>query len=281
LAIGCWLLAKEEDCRVTLKLKKMITIHDELMRYKGNFKSNRKKRTRPDDKTVTQKEEKTENDLISDSSEIITGTVGSAVGVKALRHCFKSLLDDHTDAHFTGRLMKLVNGIYHMDREGATGKKSIFFSKERDYLATVVFHIRERNIGMLLHQFHISHSASRIKATLKLTELRIMWIHVPNGATHYRLLNHLSIISDYTYSEINHRFEPMSKLNTLHAIAYTDYIPVGVPLTDEIVVSLPVTEALSDIDSVIQCVGIEYFVKSGLENFILIRGGSVVVVDVF
>jgi hypothetical protein len=130
---------------------------------------------------------------------------------------------------------------------------------------------------MLLHQFHISHSASRIKATLKLTELRIMWIHVPNGATHYRLLNHLSIISDYTYSEINHRFEPMSKLNTLHAIAYTDYIPVGVPLTDEIVVSLPVTEALSDIDSVIQCVGIEYFVKSGLENFILIRGGSVVV----
>jgi len=265
----------------------MITIHDELMGYKGNFKSNHKKRTQPDDKTVTQKEKKTKNDLIlsnpetGDSNEIITGTVGSAVGVKALRHCFPELLDEHTDSRFTGRLMKLVNGIYHMDQEGATGKKSILFSKERQYLATLVFHIRERNIEMILNQFYVSHSDSRIEAILKLTELKIMWVHVPNGATHYRLLNHLSIISDYTYSEINKRFEPISKLNTLHAIAYTDYIPVGVPLTDEITVSLPVTEALSDIDSVIQCVGIEYFVKSGLENFILIRGGSVVVVDVF
>jgi hypothetical protein len=94
-------------------------------------------------------------------------------------------------------------------------------------------------------------------------------------------LNHLSIISDYTYSEINKRFEPISKLNTLHAIAYTDYIPVGVYLTDEIVVSIPVTVALSDADSVIQCVGIEYFIKSGLENFIMVRGGSIMVVDVF
>ena len=265
----------------------MITIHDELMRYKGNFKSNHKKKTRPDDETITQKEEKTENDLIlgnpetTDSNEIITGTVGSAVGVKALRHCFLDLLDEHTDSRFTGRLMKLVNGIYHMDREGATGKKSIVFSKERQYLATMIFHVREMNIENILHQFYVSHSTSRIEATLKLTELRIMWIHVPNGATHYRLLNHLSIISDYTYSEMNQRFEPMSKLNTLHAIAYIDYIPVGVPLTDEIVVSLPVTEALSDADSVIQCVGIEYYTKSGLEHFIFRRGGSVMVVDVF
>ena len=265
----------------------MITIHDELMRYKGNFKSNHKKRTRPDDETIPQKEEKTENDLIlcnpetGYSNEIITGTAGCAVGVKALRHCFPELLDDHTDSRFTGRLMKLVKGIYHMDREGATGKKSIFFSKERQHLATVIFHIREMNIGMLLHQFYVSHSASRIEATLKLTELRIMWSYVPNGATHFRLLNHLSIISDYTYSEINQRFEPMSKLNTLHAIVYSDYIPVGVPLTDEIVVSIPVTEALLDADSVIQCVGIEYFIKSGLEKFIIMRGGSVMVVDVF
>lgn len=265
----------------------MITIHDELMRYRGNFKSNHKIRKRPDEETKTVKKEDIESDIslsnpgTEDYPGIITGKIGCAVGVKALRYCFKSLLDDNTDSHFTGRLMKLVKGIYHMDREGATGKKSIFFSKEREYLATMVFHIRERNVEMLFNQFKCSHTTFRDKATLSLNELRISHSVIPNGATHYRILNHLSIISDYTYSEINLTFEPLSLLNTLNAMAYSKYIPVGVSLTDEIVVSLAVNDDMPDNVSVIQCVGIAYYIKSGLENFIIIRGGSVAVYDVF
>ena len=265
----------------------MITIHDELMRYKGNFKSNHKIRKCSDDVTKSEKKKRTENKLIlcnpeiGNSIEIITGSVGCAVGVKALRYCFKSLLDNHTDSHFTGRLMKLVTGIYHMDHEGATGKKSIFFSKERYYLATVVFHIRERKAEMLFNQFECSHITLRDKATLSLNEFRISHAFIPNGATHYRVLNHLSIISDYTYSEINQTFEPLSLLNTLNAMAFSKYFPAGVNITDEVVVSLPVSDELSDNVSVIQCVGVEYYIKSGLDNYILMRGGGVMVYEVF
>jgi hypothetical protein len=265
----------------------MITIHDELMGYKGNFKSNHKIRKRLDDITKTGKKKETDNKLIlcnpeiGSSFEIITGTAGCGVGVKALRYCFKSLLDDHTDAHFTGRLMKIVTEIYHRDTEGATGKKSIFFSKERDYLTTLVFHIRERNVEMLSNQFICSHTTFRDKATLSLNELKISYAFIPNGATHYRILNHLSIISDYSYSEINKSFEPLSLLNILNVIAFSKYIPVGVPLTDDIVVSLPVNDDLPDCVSVIQCVGIEYCIKSGIDKYIIMRGGSVMVYEVF
>jgi hypothetical protein len=68
----------------------MIIIHDELLQYKGNFKSNHKKRLHPDADLETEKNA----DLIIpgmeiyDSNEFITGKVGCAVGVKALRHGF-------------------------------------------------------------------------------------------------------------------------------------------------------------------------------------------------
>ena len=265
----------------------MITIHDELMGYKGNFKSNHKKRIRPAEETKTIKKEDFENEMslsnpgTENYPEIITGTAGCGVGVKALRYCFKSLLDDHTEAHFTGRLMKIVTEIYHRDLEGATGKKSIFFSKEKAYLATVVFHNRERTSEISSYKFECSHNDLRNKATLVLSELRISFSLIPKGATHYRVLNHLSVISDYDYSEINQRFEPLSLLNTLSAVAFSKYIPVGVPLTDEILFSLPVNDDLPNYVSVIQCVGIVYYTKSGLENFIINRGSSVMVYEVF
>lgn len=265
----------------------MITIHDELLCYKGNFKSNHKIRKRTDDITKTGKKKGPENKLIpsnpeiGNSIEIITGTAGCAVGVKALRYCFKSLLDNHTDSHFTGRLMKLVTGIYHMDFEGTTSKKSISFSKQRKFFGMMIFHVRERNFEMSGHQLECSHTDSRDSATLLLNELRISNALIPNGATHYRVLNHLSIISDYTYSEINQTFEPLSLLNTLNNMVYSKYIPVGVLLTDEIVVSLPVNDDLPDNVSVIQCVGIEYYMKSGIDNFDQLRGGSVAVYEVF
>jgi hypothetical protein len=265
----------------------MITIHDELLSYKGNFKSNHKKRIRSSEETKTVKKEDIENEMslsnpgTEDYQGIITGKIGCAVGVKALRYCFMSLLDDHTDAHFTGRLMKIVTEIYHRDLEGVTGKKSIFFSKEKAFLATVVFHIRERNVEMLSYQFECRHSDSRDKAILSMSDLRISFSLIPKSATHYRVLNHLNIISDYVYSEINQRFEPMSLLNTLNGIGFSEYIPVGDILTDEIEVSLPVIDNMPDNVSVIQCVGIVYYTKSGLENFIINSGGSVMVYEVF
>jgi hypothetical protein len=134
---------------------------------------------------------------------------------------------------------------------------------------------------MLFNQFNCSHTIFRDKATLSINELRISYAFIPNGATHYRVLNHLSIISDYTYSEINKTFEPLSLLNTLNAMAYSKYTPVGVPLTEEIVVSLPVNDDLPDNVSVIQCVGIEYCIKSGIDKYIIMRGGSVMVYEVF
>ena len=261
----------------------MITIHDELLQYKGNFKSNHNKRTHSDNGLKSEKnDELTIPGMeINNSSEFITGKVGPAAGVKALRHGFINLTQGWTDSHFTGRLMKLVTKIYMMDKKGNTGKKSILFSNYKPYLATIRFNIRENLIQMLRDQFWASHSKSRDFATLNVKELMIKPMLIPNGSTHYRILHHLSIVSDYKYSEVNQRFEPFSINNTLNAFAFSEYIPVGTNPTDDIEVSLPVKGDLSESDTVIQCIGIMYYIKSGDKDYFVMRGGGLEVKEVF
>lgn len=254
----------------------MITIHDELLQYKGNFKSNNKKRLHPDADVDSEKMDALNglNPEISGTNEIITGTVGSATGVKALRRSFTNLLEECTDSHFTGRLMKLVTKIYMMNKDGIPGKKSVLFSAYKPILGCIVLHIREKGFDMLHDQFVCSHSSSRVQATASVKELNIKSQLMPRGDTHYRILHHLSIISDYEYVEINHRFEPLSQKNALNAFAYSQYVPVGMPLTEEIMVSLPVIEDLSSNDSVIECLGILYYQCSGPVDYVVMRGAA-------
>jgi hypothetical protein len=131
------------------------------------------------------------------------------------------------------------------------------------------------------NQFTFLHPLERDEATLTLTALDIKMVYVPKGATHYRVQNHLSIVSDYSYSEVNRRYEPLSQLNTVNAHVYSEYTPVGTALTDDLVASFPVGTVPGDDDSVIQAVGIEFYLKSGATGYLPLKGSSMLVIDVF
>jgi hypothetical protein len=52
-------------------------------------------------------------------------------------------------------------------------------------------------------------------------------------------------------------------------------------LTDEIDAAFPTGTTLTDDDSVIQAVGIEFFLKSGATGYLPLKGSSMMVIDVF
>jgi hypothetical protein len=81
--------------------------------------------------------------------------------------------------------------------------------------------------------------------------------------------------------EVNRRYEPLSQLNTLSAHIYSEYTPIGTALTDELDAAFPTGTTLTDDDSVIQAVGVEFFQKTGTANYSPLVGGSMVVVDAF
>jgi hypothetical protein len=177
--------------------------------------------------------------------------------------------------------MGVVKEINRRDHDGIRGKRGILFSGERPFLSTFTFNEMEDFAEMLDNQFSHEHPIERDEATLSLTALKLKEVYVPEGAEYYRVQNHVSIISDYVYSEANRRYEPLSQLNKLSAFAYSEYTPVGTLLTDEIVAAFPLGTAPGDDDSVIQCAGVEFYAKSGPTSYVTLKGGSMLVIDVF
>jgi hypothetical protein len=257
------------------------------IKYRGSFKSIRNYMNLHDPRTFAGEKGGANRDLIMNSPvfartrENMNEFGGCGTAVKAIRRGLLNLLPEQADKHFTGRLMRVVKEINRRDPVGIRGKRAINFSMERPFFATMIFNVLQDIAEVMGYQFSWEHPITRDSAKLTLTALTIKPILIPKGATHYRVQNHLSIISDYTYNEANRRYEPLSRLNTMSAFEYSEYTPVGTALTDEIDVVFPLGTLPGDDDTVIQCVGIEFYVTSGANAYLPLQGSSVKVVDVF
>jgi len=257
------------------------------IKYRGSFKSIRNYMNLHDPRTFAGEKGGANRDLIMNSPvfartrENMNEFGGVGIVVKAIRRGLLNLLPEQSDKLFTSRLMKLVKEINIRDHDGLRGKRGILISQQRPFFATLVFSVLHDIAEMMDYQFSCEHPLARGEATLSLTALTIKPGLIPKGSTHYRVQNHISIISDYVYSEANRRYEPLSMLNKMSAHVYSEYTPVGTALTDELVAAFPLGTAPGDDDSVIQCVGIEFYVKSGATAYLPMQGSSIKVVDVF
>jgi hypothetical protein len=249
----------------------MVTFHKGGSTYVGMLKSMKRKRV------VKDLPDGTEKKSVSNLAFI-----GCGVAVKALRVGFENLqLKEHTDALFTSRLMKLVHHIYNLDVEGEKGKKSILFSQYKELLTSLNFKLGVNNVDYLQRKFSFSHADSRLEATLILEEFQNSYETAQRSADCYRIYHHLSVISDYAFSEVSQKYEALSESSGVNAVAYSEYIPLYVKLNGSMVVSLPEGTVLSDADSVIHCVGFEYYYRSGLGFEAFWGGSGIKVVDVF
>jgi len=257
------------------------------IKYRGSFKNIRQYVNLHDPNTYAGEKGGANRDLIMNNPafartrENMNEFKGCGVAVKAIRHGLMNLVPEQTDKHFTARLMQVVKEINRRDFEGFRGKHAIIFSGERTLLSSFKFNETEDFADMLKNQFSYEHPVGRAAATLSVTGLELKEVYVPKCATFYRVQNHISIISDYTYVEANRRYEPLSQSNEMSAHAYSAYTAVGTALTDEIVAAFPQGTAPGTDDSVIQCVGVEFYVKDGPTGYKPVKGGSMLVLDVF
>jgi hypothetical protein len=265
-----------------------MAIQTGAIKYRGSFKSIRNYVNLHDPNTYAGEKGGANRDLIMNNPafvrtrENMNEFKGCGIAVKAIRRGLLNLLPEQTDKLFTARLMAIVKEINCRDYEGIHGTRAISFSSNQPYLAGIVFNVLEDVSEMMKSQFKWLHPITRIEATLSLTAFDIKKILVPKGATHFRVQNHISIISDYAYVEINRRYEAASPLNTMSAFMYSEYTPVGTTLTDEIVASFPVSIVVDDAASVIQAVGVEFYMATGGGLVYLpLKGSSMLMVDVF
>ena len=155
------------------------------------------------------------------------------------------------------------------------------FSENRAILNNLIFNDQANLSEMIQTRYNCSHTITRTMATLSLTDLIFTQVYISEGATHYRIQKHLSIISDYIYSEASHRYEPVSSLNAKSAFVYSAYTPIHVALSIDMIALFPVGIFLNENCSVMQCIGVEFFIKSFGNVYLPFKGGAVKVAEVF
>lgn len=264
-----------------------MAIQTGAIKYRGSFKSIRNYMTLYDPNTYAGEKGGANRDLIMNNPafartrENMSEFGGCGLAVKALRLGFLNLLPEQSDKGFTGRLMGVVKEINLHDIEGLRGKRSIIFSSAKPILAKIKFNKRESLIDSFDTQVTFTHPVGRIDATLKMTELSIKPVLVPKGATHFRIQNYLSTISDYSYAELSKSYEPVDSFNAKSASKYSEYTKVEEALTAELKAEYPVGTIMGEDCTVIQSVGIEFYTcKDGI-HYSPLQCSSYKVVDVF
>jgi hypothetical protein len=265
--------------------------------YLGSFKSIRHYRNLYDPTIYAGEKGGANRDLImthpafARTRENMSEFGGCSAAVKSIRRGLQDLLPEKADAHFTGRLMKMAKEINVLDLDGFRGRRSIFFSMHREVIQKLVFNTRVHLSEMMQSCYSCSHaSPTRESATLSVSGLSIKQTYVPVGSTHFRLLHHLSVVSDWVFSETNRWYEPVSGLNGvseldgMSAMGYSAYTSVLSDLTCDVIVTLPLPSGIDTLPpscSVIQCIGIEFSAKSPGDVYLPYQGGCMKVAEVF
>jgi hypothetical protein len=170
------------------------------------------------------------------------------------------------------------------DGSEARGQRAVLISQQPQYLKGLDFN---RNIsfnGIFNAPFTLTPTASRIESTLSIAAFNpLNYLNIPSGATHFRIINAVSVVADFIYNSVTGNYEPSdSVLNQMSNVAYSDYSPVDVATSlIEVTATLPGAPTLNTDVSVIGSIGIEFYQKVGNNYYLFNAGNALKIEDIF
>jgi len=202
---------------------------------------------------------------------------GCAMVGKSIRSGQAQLLKQMSDPQLTGRLTGIIKKINLEDKTEARGYRAVLVSQVPQYLVGLNFNKNRNFERVFFAPFEMTADENRNVITLKVSDFAPMnYVNAPSGATHFRLINSISVISDFAYNGETGSYEPLDgSLNELGNVVYSDYIALNSTSmsNQNIENSLPGLPTMNENVSVLACVGIEFFQKIG-ENYYLLNEGN-------
>lgn len=206
---------------------------------------------------------------------------GCARAGKSVRVALSEVLNGMTDPQVTGRLTSLMKKINLEDGTEARGVRKIEISTQRTYLYGFGF---DKNIAfssVSYVPYALTSSVDRLTSTL--TTLAVNpsnSINAPIGATHFRFINAIGVVSDFAYNDATGTYEPSNPdLNELSSSIYGAYSPLDAAYAGEaLACSLPPATVMTADISVVNCIGIEFYQEVN-GNYYKFSSGNCLVID--
>jgi hypothetical protein len=210
---------------------------------------------------------------------------GCAAAAKSIRVGLSQLMKQMSDPQITGRLTAIMKKINLEDQSEARGYRAILVSTQSQYLNGLNFN---RNISfdsVFYAPFTLANTPSRDSVALSVEAFNpLNFINTPAGATHFRLINAISVISDYAFNSASKVYEPLNPdLNELSDVAYSDYLDLASPIASTTIVTatLPGSPNLTADVSVLSCIGIEFYQQVGTEFYLFNTGNALKIKNIF
>jgi hypothetical protein len=203
---------------------------------------------------------------------------------KSVRIGLSAVMKQMTDSQFTGRLTAIMKKINIEDGSEARGQRAVLVSQQPQYLKGLDFN---RNIsfnGILSAPFTLTPNVDRNESVLSIPAFNpLNYLNIPSGATHFRIINALSVISDFVFNPTTGSYEPAEPLlNETSNISYSAYTPVNaVTALIDVVATLPGAPTLTTNVAVLGSVGIEFYQQVGVNYYIFNAGNAMKIQEVF
>lgn len=203
---------------------------------------------------------------------------------KSLRVGLSSLMKQMSDSQLTGRLTAIMKKINIEDGSEARGQRAVLVSQQPQYLKGMDFN---RNIsfnGVFRAPFSLTANVDRNESVLEVPAFNpLNFLNVPSGASHFRIINAVSVLSDTVYNPVTGAYEPAEPLlNEMSAIAYSDYTPVDAvsPLI-QITAALPGAPVMTINVAVLGSIGIEFYQMVGTNYYLFNAGNALKIQETF
>ena len=209
---------------------------------------------------------------------------GSASCAKTIRVGLAQIIKQYSDSRLTGRLTRIMKEVNREDTGHPRGQRSILVSLNQDLFAGLNFDINTNFAGIFNASYTLTNTAGRDSATFTIPVFNPMnLINAPSGATHFRLMNAISVVSDWEFNTATGKYEPIEPtLSELSDIKFSGYLDLTAATTlTTITTTLPGTPTMTTDVSVLNCIGIEFYQQVGSSYYLFASGNAMRVDSVF
>lgn len=203
---------------------------------------------------------------------------------KSVRTGLSQVMKQMADSQVTGRLTSIMKKINLEDQTEARGYRKIEISTQRSHLKGFEFDKNVSFNGVFNAPYTLTHTVDRESGEFVLDSFNpANLVNPPSGATHFRLICSLSVVSDFEYNGTTNTYDPMDdELNEVSDIQYSNYLDLFdiLPATT-ITVTLPGGVLPTISTTVLQCIGIEFYQQVGGNYYLFSSGNCLKIEDAF
>lgn len=209
---------------------------------------------------------------------------GSATAGKSFRSGIAGLIKSNGDNQVTGRITAVMKKINLEDGSETRGRRSVLMSQAPNYLIGFEFN-KSTSFGSIFRApYTLEPDISRESSTLHVAPFNPGdRMSIPNGATHFRSINGLSVFSDFEYNETTKVYEPKDNtVNGLTEITNSPYTPLTTTTPDiSLLTILPNTPPLNADVSVVNIIAIEFYQEVNGNYYQLAQGNAMKIQTIF